>query len=172
MTRSKNVDSVELEERLTETLRDYKAGCFKSYRAAARAWNVPKTTLSKRAKGRKLRNQAHEDKQILTAAEEKKIKQWITRLDICDYPPKPHTIKEMAEAIRTRRTLGINDASITLVHHDEIGQKSVTRFLERHSGLAPIMPEQIHAARVKEYSHEVFQKWFTDVKSIIDEDDI
>ena len=34
------------------------------------------------------------------------------------------------------------------------------------------MPEQIDAARVKESSHEVFQKWFADMKSIIDEYDI
>ena len=169
MTRPKNVDSVELEERLIGALKDYKAGRFKSYRATAQAWNVPKTTLIERAKGRKSRNQAHEDEQILTAAEEKELARWITRLTICGYPPKPHTIKEMAEAIRTRRTLGINDASITLVQYNEIGEKWVTRFLERHSELASIMPEQIDAARVKESSHEVFQKWFADVKSIIDE---
>jgi helix-turn-helix, Psq domain len=83
MTRPKNVDSVELEERLTGALKDYKAGRFKSYRAAARAWNVPKTTLNiERAKGRKPRNQAHEDEQILTAAEEKELARWITRLTI------------------------------------------------------------------------------------------
>ena len=101
MTRPKNVDSVELEERLIGALKDYKAGRFKSYRATAQAWNVPKTTLIERAKGRKSRNQAHEDEQILTAAEEKELARWITRLTICGYPPKPHTIKEMAEAIRT-----------------------------------------------------------------------
>ncbi len=153
-------------------LKDYKAGHFKSYRATARAWNVPKTTLIERAKGRKPRNQAHEDEQILTAAEEKELAQWITHLTICSYPPKPHTIKEMAEAIRTRRTLGINDASITLVQYNEIGEKWVTWFLEHHSELASIMPEQIDGARVNESSHEVFQKWFADVKSIIDEYDI
>jgi hypothetical protein len=73
MTRPKNVDSVELDERLTRALKDYKAGCFKSYRATAQAWNIPKTTLIERATGRKPRNQAHKDKQTLTAAEEKEL---------------------------------------------------------------------------------------------------
>ena len=102
----------------------------------------------------------------LDGGRRKELSPWITHLSICSYPPKPHTIKEMAEAIRIRRTLGINDASITLVQYDEIGEKWVTRFLERHSELASIMPEQIDAARVKESSHEAFQKWFADVKSI------
>ena len=34
------------------------------------------------------------------------------------------------------------------------------------------MPEQIYAARIKESTHSAIQKWFTDVKSIIDDYDV
>ena len=73
----------------------------------------------------------------------------------------------MAEAIRTRRTLGINDVSATFVNYDKIGEQWVSRFLTRHPELSIVMPEQIDAARVKETSHEVLNKWVVDVESII-----
>ena len=102
MTRSKNVQSAEYNGRIDGALEAYKSGHYKSYRAAARAFDVSKTTLMERAKGRTTRNLAREDQQILSAEEEIKLVKWITHLTICGYPPKPYTIKEMAEAIRTR----------------------------------------------------------------------
>jgi hypothetical protein len=172
MTRKKNVESVNQEKRIQQALEEYRLGHFLSYRAAGQAFNVPHNTLADRAKGKKPRNQAHEDQQILSSEEEMELVRWISRLTNCGYPSKPHTIKEMAEAIRTRRTIGVNNDSITLIKYDSIGEQWVSRFLGRHSQLASIMPEQIDAARVKETSYEVLQKWFTELKSIIDEHQI
>ena len=169
MTRKRNVESAEREERIQQALKEYRLGHFSSYRAASRAFNVPHNTLADRAKGKQPRNQAHEDQQILHSEEEIELVQWITRLTNCGYPPKPYTVKEMAEAIRTRRAIGINDDSVTYIQYESIGEQWVTRFLRRHPQLASIMPEQIDAARVKESSYEVLRKWFTEVKSIIDE---
>jgi hypothetical protein len=102
-------------------------------------------------------------KQILTNAEETELVRWITRLTLIGYPPKPDHVEE------SRSVLGINDPSITQVQYDKIGKQLVPRFLSRHPELSSIMPEQIEAARVKESKFEVFQKWFTDVKPILDE---
>jgi hypothetical protein len=101
---------------LMTRLKAYKSSMYKSYRAAATAFGVSKTTLTvtERAKGRVTRNLAHEDQQILSAEEEIELSQWITRLTLCGYPPKPYTVKERAETIRTRQTLGINDPSAGL----------------------------------------------------------
>ena len=167
MTRPKNVQSVEYNGRIDDALEAYKSGNYKSYRAAARAFDVSKTTLMERAKGRITRNLAHEDQQILSAEEEIELAQWITRLTLCGYPPKPYTVKEMAETIRTRRTLGINDLSAAFVNYNKIGEQWVSRFLTRHPELSAVMPEQIDAARVKETSYAVLNKWFVDVESII-----
>ena len=169
MTRPEDVEAADREKRICEALKQYKLRKFSSYRAAARVFNVSHSTLADRAKGIKPRNQAHEDEQILTNEEETELVRWISRLTICGYPPKPYSIREMAEAIRTRRVLGINDVSATYVQYDAIGQKWVLRFLKRHSELASVRPEQIDAARVKESSHAVLQKWFSEIKSIIDD---
>jgi polyhydroxyalkanoate synthesis regulator phasin len=85
----------------------------------------------------------------------------------CRLSPRPYTIREMAEAIRTRRVIGINNLSITYVKYDKIGDQWVPRFIKRHPELATIMPEQIEAARITKSSREVLQKWFDDVQSLI-----
>jgi helix-turn-helix, Psq domain len=123
MTRSKNVQGAEYNARIDDALEAYKLGNYKSYRAAARAFDVSKTTLIERAKGRTTRNLAHEDQQILSVEDETELVQWITRLTLCGYPPKPYTVKEMAETIRTRRTLEMNDPSATFVNYDKIGEQ-------------------------------------------------
>jgi hypothetical protein len=126
MTRKKNVESVAREERICQDLKGYQSGHFPSYRAAARAFDVPHNTLADRAKGKNPRNHAHEGDQILRNEEEIELVQWITRLTNCSYPLKPCTIKEMAEAIRTHRTIGINDDSVTFIHYDTISEQWVT----------------------------------------------
>lgn len=141
------MQGAEYNDRVDDALRAYKSGDYKSYRTAARAFDVSRTTLTERANGRNPRNLSHEDQQILSAEEEKELVRWITRLTICGYPPKPYTTREMAEAIQTRRTLEINNLSATYVKYDQIGEQWVPRFLARHPELASVMPEQIDAAR-------------------------
>jgi hypothetical protein len=168
MTRPKNVEAAEREERIKDALEGVKSGRFKSYREVARVIDVLNATLSARANRRLPRNQAHEDEQILTNAEETELMRWITRLTLIGYPPKPDHVKEIAKSLRMRRIVGMNNPSITYVQYHKIGKHWVPRFLARHPELASIMPEQIEAARVKESEFEVFQKWFINVKSIID----
>lgn len=52
---------------------------YSSIRKAAAAFNIPYPTLRGRMSGRKSRSIAHEAEQILSAAEEKTLWQWITR---------------------------------------------------------------------------------------------
>jgi hypothetical protein len=44
--------------------------------------------------------------------------------------------------------------------------------MNRHPELQSLIAEQIEAVRIKETSHPVLEKWFKDVKSIIDEFEI
>ena len=111
----------------------------------------------------------HKDQQILCSEEEIELVQWISQLTNCRYPPKLYTIKEMVEAIRTRHAVEINNNSVILIQYDAIGEQWVPQFLIHHPQLASIMLEQIDTARVKETSYDILQKWFTEVKSIIDE---
>jgi len=64
----------------------------------------------------------------------------------------------MAEVIRTRCVIGINDASITYVSWDAIGEQWVKRFMNRHPELKCLIAEQIEAAWIQETSCPVLEK--------------
>jgi len=53
------------------------------------------------------------------------------------------------------------------VSYDSLSDQWPSRFINRHSELESIIPESIEAVRIKESSHEVLQKWFDDIHSII-----
>ena len=135
------MQGAEYSDRVDDALRAYKSGDYKSYRAAARVFDMLRTTLTECANRRNLRNLSHEDQQILSAEKEKKLVRWITHLTICGYPPKPYMTREIAEAIQTQWTLKINNPSATYIKYDQIGEQWVPRFLAHHPELASVMPE-------------------------------
>jgi len=172
MTRPINKKAIEQQQRINEAIEGVESGRFKDKLEAARRLSIPPSTLYHRAAGRITRAEAHEAEQILSREEEKELAQWIRRLTIGGYPPKHFVVRQMAEAIRTRRVIGVNDESITHVSYDSIGEQWVRRFITRHPDLETIIGESIDAVRVKETSHEILSKWFNDVKLLIDQYDI
>ena len=102
MTCAKDLLVAEKEARLQEAITAVQNGKHTCHSTAI-TFEVPRSILYEQVNSRKQsRNLAHESKQILFHAEERELVQWITRLTICGYPPKPYTVKKMAEAIRTR----------------------------------------------------------------------
>ena len=147
-------------------------GKYKSYAEAARRLGVPESSVYTCASGPQTRTEANEHAQLLSLEEEKELARWIRQLTDSAYPPKPYAVREMAEAIRTRRVIEVNDASIRRVHYEDIGEQWVKWFMNCHPELESLMAEQIEAARIQETSRSVLEKWFADVKSIIDENNI
>ena len=123
MTRLKNVESADQEQRITEALEAVQSGWFKSNREAARALDVPKSTVCDRAKGRSTKTRAYEDEQILSNEEEKELVEWIKKLTSCGYPSKHFAVQEMAQAIRMQRVIRINNVTATLIRYNEIGEQ-------------------------------------------------
>ena len=68
----------------------------------------------------------------LTIHEEKELVHWITLLTQRGYAPRYQTVRELAEIIRNRRVLGVNDDDIQLVHYDAFGKDWVARFISRY----------------------------------------
>lgn len=168
MTRRKNKADAEKEAKLQEavaTVLDNKHTCH----SAAIAFNVPRSTIYDRVKyEKKPRNQAHENDQNLTHAEEAELVRWITRLTISGYAPRYDTLRRLAEIIRERRVkTGANEVPVTV--HDKIGQDWVSRFIQRHPELAGVRLRSIDAARVKAASPERLQCWFDDLKKVLAE---
>jgi len=91
--------------------------------------------------GGKSRAKASKEKQVLFAAEEKSLAQWIVDVNRNGYPPRKSQVREMAEDIRQQRVSKINDASMILVEYPPIGKDWVDRWLG--SGLLPFNPEEV-----------------------------
>ena len=76
---------------------------FTSIRKAARAFNVPNTTLRNRMSRRTLRSNAHKSDQILSNAKERTLVRWITHLISTGFPTLPALVIQIAKEIRRGR---------------------------------------------------------------------
>ena len=165
MTRPKNPAAIEKEARLQEAITAVlkkKHTC----NSAANAFNVPRRTLYHRVKeNMQSRNKAHEDKQLLSHAEEKELVRWITRLTTAGYPPRHATLREMADEIRKRRVQ--NDREQPELF--PIGKQWTQHFLRWHVELSTITLRSIDAVRMKDSSPERLSQWFVDLEKVITE---
>jgi len=172
MTRPKARDTAEKETRLQEAIAEYQKRQKKSkvsLNRIAKEYNVPRQTLKDRLDGKLPRNKAHEELMHLTNDEEKELAKWITTLTQRGYAPRYRTIRELAEIIRNRRVIGVNDEDIQLVQYNTIGKDWVARFMSRHFQLESERRKGIEAARIKDVSPERLQRWFDDLLKIITE---
>ena len=96
-----------------------------SLRHIAKDLDVPRQTLKDRLDGKPLRNKPHEDSMHLTNIEETELVHWITTLTQHGYAPRYCTVWELAEIIRNRCVIGINDDDIQLVACPTIGRMGV-----------------------------------------------
>ena len=176
MTRPKDPESAEKEARLQQTIAAYRKQQKKSkkvsLRRIAKDFNVPRQSLQNRLDGKLPRIQANEQLMHLTIEEEKELVHWITKLTTRGYAPRYRTVRELAEIIRNRRVMGVNDDSIQLVNYEQFGRDWVARFMSHHPQLESARRKCIEAARIKDVSVERLIKWFEDLQQIIDEHNI
>ena len=167
MTRPRDIKAAEREAQLQEAIaavQNKEHTCH----SAAIAFNVPRRTLYHRVKGnKKPRNQAHEQAQNLTHAEEKELVRWIGLLTRSGYLPRYSTLQRLAEIIRERRVKETGEVQTRV--YDKIGEQWVRRFLARHPELASVRPRSIDAARVKDCTPERLRRWFDDLEKVIKE---
>jgi hypothetical protein len=172
MTRPKAIESDEREARLQEAIVEYKKR-EKSGKATlngvAKDFHVARQTLKDHLAGKLPRNKAHSDLMHLTDEEETELAQWITMLTQRGYAPRYRTVRELAEIIRNRRVIGVNDDDIQLVDYDEFGKDWVARFMSRHPQLKKARRKWIESARIKDVSPERFMKWFDDLNTIVED---
>ena len=104
MTRPIGVEENEQNQRIEEGINGVKSGLYKDCMAAAKALNVPYSTLNHRFKGRPTRVQAHENQQLLSEEEETELARWIRQLAVQGYPPKPYAVSNKTRP-RNKRCL-------------------------------------------------------------------
>jgi hypothetical protein len=179
MTRAKDPKRAETEARLQQAITEYDKRQKKdpndsksSLRCVAKDFGIPRQTLKDRLDGKVARNKAHEQLMNLTIREETELVHWITLLTQRGYAPRYCTVRELAEIIRNRRVIGVNDDDIQLVTYNAFGRDWVARFMSRHPQLESARRKLIEAARIKDVSVERLTKWFEDLQSVINEYDI
>jgi hypothetical protein len=126
--------SANQEGRILLALDDIKNGRIKSIRAAAKLYDLPRSTLGDRAQGVIARVDTRANSHKLTQLEEDSLVEWIFSMDTRGAAPRRATVREMADILLAARgitpppTVGINWVSNFIKRRNEIR----TRFSRRY----------------------------------------
>jgi helix-turn-helix, Psq domain./Tc5 transposase DNA-binding domain. len=116
------------EQAIQLALAELNEGKFTSARAAARAHNVPKSSLQDRKHGRVSNRVSHERKQRMTPAQEEFLAEWILEQAQQGFPPTRARAREMAA-----RVLRMNGDTAPM------GKTWLTNFIRRHPQVATVI---------------------------------
>jgi hypothetical protein len=81
---------------IQSAISDLNSGVFKSVRAAAKAYSIPRSTLQDRIAGATNSQKSHYNQQRLTPEQESFLVDWILEQDTNGYPPSHARAREMA----------------------------------------------------------------------------
>src|SRR3954452_15424436 len=91
------------EARLSSAIEAFKNGQFRSVRAAAAAYDIPKSTLADRLHGRRPLSEAQLENRKLLSSEETALVQWILSMDERGMSPTIAYVRQMAEVLLLER---------------------------------------------------------------------
>jgi hypothetical protein len=165
MSHHHNILPVQHEGRLQLALQAYQSGQFRSYRAAATAFNVKHHTLTKRAKGILFRLESRPNCQELTATEEHTVVQYILDLDARGLAPRLCEVADMADKL-----LGIRGG-------EPVGKHWAERFVTRSDKLKIAFNRAKNRQRILQEDPETISAWFkliedTKAKYGVHDDDV
>ena len=151
------------EGRILLALDDIKNGRIKSIRAAAKLYDLPRSTLGDRARGMIARVDTRPNGHKLTQLEEDSLTEWILSMDSRGAAPRPSTVREMANILLAARgtipslTIGVNWASTFVKRRDELQ----SRYSKRYD-----------YQRALNEDPKVIREWFSIVQRAIEENGI
>jgi len=94
-----STSSVQREGRIALALEALKQGFFTSVRSAAKAYDVPHSTLSYRVHEHPARRDTRPTNCKLTVTEELTLVQWILSMGQRGLPPRPESVRQMANLL-------------------------------------------------------------------------
>ena len=146
-----------LDQRVSQAIQALQDKEFKSQRAAARAFGVSQSILSRRINGLESRRDSHEDQQILSKSQEQWLVRWIISQDTQGYPPTHARLRDMAGRIAYRNQTA-----------NRVGLRWHLRFLQRNPLVKTHVSKPMEAARITGSNYSVIQRFFSYFKSVID----
>ena len=133
--------------RIEAAIADLESQDHPNIAAAARKWQVARTTLSSRFKGERgtIEDVNSYIRQRLTQTQEEALITYVNKLNDRGFPPTPQILKNIAESIA----------------HLSLGQNWVARFCQRHrTRLASLYLRTIDHKRKQADNSQYFQHFF------------
>jgi hypothetical protein len=148
------------EARVERAIEGYQQGRYPSLNAAARALEVPPSTVKHRAAGRKPLRETTTTRLTLSVKEENALVDWVFRLHRLGVPARPSRLVEMAEYIRQSRSAK---------KLPPLGKNWASRFIKRHPTIKTVLSQKIDKIRWDCVSKESCEKWFNHFEETVRE---
>ena len=159
MPRVKKRNDTGREVRISAAIKSLKEGKQESIRAAAEAFDIPRSTLYYRYMGERTSHQlAQVNNQLITEVEEKAIVAWCKEQDDRGFPPRLDMVKDMALYVYEKRT---GNKII------KVGKNWIMRFLDRHPDLATKFSTKLDRQRAHASCPRLLKDYFSKLASII-----
>jgi hypothetical protein len=121
---------VEQENRLILAIKAIENGKYDSIRAAAKAFNVPRSTLQDRMKGHESRVVRRHHRHKLSEIEEKSMEECLLSMDFRGFALTHAMCRDMANLLLRAREPSPSETP------SKVGKNWVTDFIQRHDSLA------------------------------------
>ena len=92
------------EGRIALAIQAFERGQFKSLRAATKSYDVSYSTVWDRVNGRSSRRDSEPRNQKLTTTKESTLVQWILSMDQRGLPPRPDSVRQIANLLLQKRS--------------------------------------------------------------------
>jgi hypothetical protein len=155
MPQSTQAKSSNQEGRILLAIQAIKQGQFKSDRAAAVSYDIPKTSLRNRINGMTSRRDSTPNSRKLTPQEESAIVRYILELDSRGFSPRPQDVREMADLLLAER-----DAL-------PVGINWTTNFIKRRTELKSKFSRKYDYQRAQCEDPVIIGEWFRLVRNTI-----
>lgn len=152
---------VQQEGPLLLAIKAIKDGRYASVAAAARAFNVPVSTLKHRIKGRQFWNESRPSGHKFTALEEKSMENWLLSMDSRGAALTHAMLRDMANLLLQSRELTHSDPA------PKVGKNWTTEFVKRHETLSSRLSRKYNYERALSEDPRVIGSWFHLVETTI-----
>jgi hypothetical protein len=157
-----SVQLAQNEGRIALAVLAFKQGHISSVRAAAKAYDVPETTLRGRVKGLPARRDTVPTTRKLTTTEELTLVEWVLSMDQRGLAPTYDIIRQMANLLLQKRS------SQNQANPSTVGQNWAYNFVRRHKALKSKYNRKYDYQRAKCEDPALIRSWFQLVRNTIE----
>ncbi|KAJ5887467.1 hypothetical protein N7495_007508 [Penicillium taxi] len=137
------------EHQISLAISDLKSGQISSVKAAAIAYGVSRSTLTRRMNGSLSRRDAHSNQQRLSPGQEEFLVKWILERDSQGFPPSHACAREMAA--RILRSNGDNEP---------LGKAWLPKFIQRNPRVNSCIGRRIDVSRIHGTQPAAIQEFY------------